>query len=112
MILIGIVVILGLIVLGCLSRREEGGLLERMAMYLYKKGCIYKIPFLNTHSVQKDLESLHPGQSGMLLQGDYYRWKIRMLLLVLGVGTLLGMLVRAKTAMGGDTDGPGGTAAA
>lgn len=101
MIFLGIVVMLGLILLGCLSRREEGGLLERMAMYLYKKGCIYKIPFLNTHSVQKDLESLHPGQSGMLLQGDYYRQKIRMLLVVLGVGTLLGMLVWAKTAMGG-----------
>lgn len=101
MILVGMGIMLGLVLLGCLSRREEGGLLERMAMYLYKKGCIYKIPFLNTHSVQKDLESLHPGQSGMLLQGDYYRRKIRMLLVVLGVGTLLGILVRVKAAMGG-----------
>lgn len=101
MVLIGIIVMLGFVLLGCLSRREEGGLLERMAVYLYKKGCIYKFPFLNAHSVQKDLESLHPGQSGMLLQGEYYRQKIRMLLLVLGVGTLLGMLVRVKAATGG-----------
>lgn len=101
MVLIGMIVMLGFVLLGCLSRREEGGLLERMAVYLYKKGCIYKFPFLNAHSVQKDLESLHPGQSGMLLQGEYYRQKIRMLLLVLGVGMLLGMLVRIKAETGG-----------
>ena len=101
MFLIGIIVMLGFVLLGCLSRREEGGLLERMAMYLYKKGCIYKLPFLNAHSVQKDLENLHPGQSGMLLQGEYYCQKLRMLLLVLGVGTLLGVLVRVKETAGG-----------
>lgn len=101
MLVIGIIVMLGFVLLGCLSRRETGSLPERMAVYLYKKGCIYRIPFLNTHSVQRDLESLHPGQSGMLLQSTYYQQKIRMALLVLGVGTLLGVLVRVKAAMGG-----------
>lgn len=101
MLLIGIAVMLGFVLLGCMSRRETGSLPDRMAVYLYKKGCIYRIPFLNAHSVQRDLESLHPGQSGMLLQGGYYQRKIRMALLVLGVGTLLGVLVRVKTAMGG-----------
>ncbi|MCM1120256.1 MAG: type II secretion system F family protein [bacterium] len=101
MVWIGIIVLLGFIVLGCLSRREEGGLLERMAVYLYKKGCIYKLPMLNARSVQKDLESLYPGQSGMLLQGDYYRQKLRMLLLVLGIGTLLGVLTRVRAVSGG-----------
>ena len=101
MVLFGIMVMLGFVILGCLSRREEGKLLDRMAVYLYKKGCIYKLPFLNTHSVQKDLENLHPGQSGLFLQGEYYRRKIRMLLLVLGVGTLLGLLVRLKAATEG-----------
>ena len=101
MVLIGLMVMLGFAALGCLSRREEGKLLERMAVYLYKKGCIHRLPFLNTHSVQKDLENLHPGQSGLLLQGEYYQRKIRMALLVIGVGTLLGLLVRAKAAIGG-----------
>lgn len=101
MVLIAIMVMLGFALLGFLSRREEGKLLERMAVYLYKKGCIYKLPFINTHSVQKNLENLYPGQSGLLLQGDYYRRKIRMLLVVLGVGTLLGLLVRLKAATEG-----------
>ncbi len=93
--LVGIV----LVILAVLSRREEGKPLMKMAVYLYKRGCIYKIPLLNARHVQKDLESLHPGQSGMLLQGDYYIRKIRMLLVMLGVGTLLGVLTRAKTGM-------------
>lgn len=101
MVLLEVIVLLGFIVLGVLSRREEGGMLERMAVYLYKKGCIYKLPFLNARSVQKDLESLHPGQSGLLLQGDYYRQKIRLLLLVLGVGTLLGVLAGVRASSGG-----------
>lgn len=50
---------------------------------------------MNAHHVQKDLESLHPGESGLLLQGEYYMQKIRLLLLVLGVGTLLGVAARA-----------------
>ena len=100
MILIAVIVMTGFILLGFLARREEGRLLQRMAVYLYKKGCIYKLPFLNAHSVQKDLESLHPGQSGLLLQGDYYRQKIRLLLLVLGVGTMLGVLVKLKAESG------------
>lgn len=101
MISFAVIVMTGFVLLGFLSRREEGGLLQRMSVYLYKKGCIYKLPFLNAHSVQKDLECLHPGQSGLLLQGDYYRQKIRLLLLVLGVGTLLGVLVKVKAESGG-----------
>lgn len=100
MYLIGAAVGTGVVILACLSRWEEGNLLERMAVYLYKKGCIYKIPLLNARHVQRDLESLFPGQSGLLLQGDYYRKKIQLLLSVLCVGTLLGVLARAGSDMG------------
>lgn len=101
MYLIGLVIGTGFVLLACLSRREEGNLLRKISVYLYKKGCIHKSPLLNAHHVQKDLESLHPGQSGLLLQGEYYMQKIRLLLLVLGVGTLLGVAAQA----GADLEG-------
>lgn len=101
MYLIGSGMGVGFVLLACLSRGEEGNLLRRISVYLYKKGCIHKNPLLNAHHVQKDLESLHPGESGLLLQGEYYMQKIRLLLLVLGVGTLLGVAARA----GADLEG-------
>ncbi|MCI9072605.1 MAG: hypothetical protein HFH80_07305 [Lachnospiraceae bacterium] len=101
MYLIGSVIGAGFVLLACLARREEGNLLRKISIYLYKKGCIHKSPLLNAHHVQKDLESLHPGQSGLLLQGEYYMQKIRLLLLVLGVGTLLGVAARVGADMEG-----------
>lgn len=107
MYLIGITVGAGIILLAFLSRREEGNLLDRISIYLYKKGCIHRVPLLNAHHVQRDLESLHPGQSGLLLQGDYYIQKLRLLLLVLCVGTLLGVLVHARADMEGSLTAQG-----
>ncbi len=107
MYIVGSVIGIGLAALAWLSRREEGKLLLRIAVWLYKKGCIYKVPFLNTRQVQKELESLHPGQSGLLLQGDYYTRKIRLALAVLGMGTLLGVLVRVRTGMDGNLTAQG-----
>lgn len=101
MYLIGIVVGMGIILLVFLSRQEEGDFLKKMAVYLYKKGCIHRFSLLNAHHVQRDLESLYPGQSGLLLQGNYYIQKLRLLLLVLCVGTLLGVLVHIKSDMEG-----------
>ena len=68
---------------------------------MYKKGCIHRVPLLNAHHVQRDLETLYPGQSGLLLQGDYYIRKLRLFLLVLCVGTLLGVLAHARADMEG-----------
>lgn len=107
MYLTGIIVAAGFMLLLCLARREEGKPLERMALYLYKRGCIYRIPLLNAHHVQRDLESLYPGQSGLLLQGEYYRKKIGLLLAVLGVGTLLGVLASVGADMGRSLNGQG-----
>ena len=106
MYLIGSGMGVGFVLLACLSRGEEGNLLRRISVYLYKKGCIHKNPLLNAHHVQKDLESLHPGESGLLLQGEYYMQKIRLLLLVLGVGTLLGVAARAGADLEGSLTVP------
>lgn len=104
---IGGIMGIGLAALAWLSRREEGKLTMRMAVWLYKKGCIHKAPLLNARQVQKELESLHPGQSGLLLQGDYYIRKLRLVLAVLGLGTLLGVLARARTDMEGNLTAQG-----
>lgn len=101
MYLIGAAVGVSLVLLVCLSRQEEGNLLKRISVYLYKKGCIHRVPLLNAHHVQRDLESLHPGQSGLLLQGEYYIRKLQLLLLVLCVGTLLGVLAHVRSDMEG-----------
>jgi len=101
MYLIGMAVGAGFVLLVCLSRHEEGNPLRRISIYLYKKGCIHRIPLLNAHHVQRDLESLYPGQSGLLLQGEYYIKKLQLLLVVLCVGVLLGVLVHARSDMEG-----------
>ena len=101
MYLIGCFMGITLAALAWLSRREEGKVLMRMSVYLYKKGCIHKAPLLNAPQVQKELENLHPGQSGLLLQGDYYTRKIKLVLAVLLLGTLVGVLVRVKAETGG-----------
>ncbi len=107
MYLIGLALGAGLLLLVFLSRREEGKLLRKVSVYLYKKGCIHKVPMLNAHHVQRDLESLHPGQSGLLLQGDYYIRKLQLLLLVLCAGTLLGVMAHAKADREGSLTGAG-----
>lgn len=107
MYIIGSLIGIGLAVLAWLSRREEGNLLMRMAVWLYKKGCVHRAPLLNTRQVQKELESLHPGQPGLRLQVDYYTRKIQLVLAVLGLGTLLGVLVRVRTGMEGNLTAQG-----
>ena len=107
MYLIGLALGAGLLLLIFLSRREEGKLLRKVSVYLYKKGCIHRVPMLNAHHVQRDLESLHPGQSGLLLQGDYYIRKLQLLLLVLCAGTLLGVMAHVKADREGSLTGAG-----
>lgn len=107
MYMIGIALGTGLALLFFLSRREEGNLLRKVSVFLYKKGCIHRIPLLNAHHVQQDLESLYPGQSSLLLQGDYYIQKLQLLLLVLCVGTLLGVMVHVKASVEGSLTGAG-----
>lgn len=83
--------VLGLIAV--LSRKEQGDLLQRMSCYLYKQGCVHKVPLLERRQVNVDLERLNPGMAGRELQMDYYVEKLRLMVLVLLVGSVLtGML--------------------
>ncbi len=92
--------ILGLLVLlGVVSGREQGALLQRMSMYLYKFCCVHKLPVVERQQVSVDLERQNPGMSSRELLTDYYVEKFRMVLLVLVVGCLLTVLLALRTGM-------------
>lgn len=98
----GCIVLVCCLALGILSRKEPveqnvGRLLvpfHRMAVYLYKRICIHRLPFFSSTQVEKDLRSLYPGEGKESLKADYYIKKLSLSLAVVFVGTLFGMLVR------------------
>jgi len=94
--------------LGALSRRETAEpdvsrLLvpfHKMAVYLYKKMCIRRIPLFSSAQVESDLRSLCPGEGKEQLETKYYVKKITLFLAVIFTGTLFGMLVRYNSQNG------------
>lgn len=81
-----------------LSRKEEvpqeGTVLlrpfYRMAMYLYKKSCLWFPKMFASVQVEMDLRQLHPGEPGEYLKTAYYVKKAALCLAVAALGTLLG----------------------
>lgn len=104
----GCIVFVCYLVLGILSRKETveqnvSRLLapfHRMAVYLYKRICIHKLPLFSSTQVEKDLRSLHPGEGKERLKADYYMTKLSLSLAVVFVGTLFGMLVKYNSQSG------------
>ncbi|MBQ7777253.1 MAG: hypothetical protein IJ379_15145, partial [Lachnospiraceae bacterium] len=94
-----LMVLAGIGLLAFLSRREQGELLQRMALYLYKLCCVYKLPLVEGQQVSMDLERLHPGSSGRELQMDYYVEKLKLFLVVLSAGCGLTMMLCLKLTM-------------
>ena len=102
MYLIGGIVVLMYFIIGILSRKEAvdkeiSRLLvpfRKMAVWIYKRICIYKIPIFSSGQVEKDLRSLHPGEGKERLKTDYYIKKISLSLAIFLVGTLFGILVK------------------
>lgn len=69
----------------------------QMAMYLYKRACIIRIPALSGGQVQQDLERLHPGVRREELRTEYYVRKLALMLLMVLLGTMLGAVIKWKT---------------
>lgn len=92
------------VVLMVLSRKEMtdskgNALLQpfyRMAVYLYKKACIYKLPLFGAGQVSKDLARLHPGESRESILTDYYVTKLAQSLIICLLGTFLGLVVSVQ----------------
>lgn len=94
-----LVILASLALLAFLSRREQGELLQRMSSFLYKLCCVYKLGLVEKQQVGADLERLHPGMSARELQMDYYVEKLRLVILVLFLGSTLTGLLCFKASM-------------
>ncbi len=81
-----------------LARKEEAAkdtasLLKpfyRMAMYLYKKSCLWFPKVFSSAQVEKDLLQLYPGEPGEYLKTSYYVKKAALCFAVAAVGTFMG----------------------
>lgn len=85
--------------LACFSGKEEGDLLSRMSVYLFKICCVRRWSMVEKGQVRTDLEHLYPGASKREAQMEYYVNKFRLCLLVLLVGCLLTLLLSVKTVI-------------
>lgn len=93
--ILAIIIGLCLVIVMFLSRREEGDILQRMSLFLYKRAysCVKLRRYLQMEERQVvgSLLSLHPGAPPTELLNQYYIEKIRMVLLVLGLGSLISL---------------------
>lgn len=96
-IMIGILILL--VILVYLSRKEEGDLLARMSFYMFKVCCLWRLPIVEKVQVRADLERLYPGASKREVQMEYYINKFRLFLTVLMAGCFLTLMLCLKTAM-------------
>ena len=92
----GVVLVLLFGVLGFMVRDGQGDLFRRMGSLLYDFCNVRGYKLTNSRSVRSDLEHLHPGQSKEALRKNYYVEKIRLVLLILLVGAVLGILLQVK----------------
>lgn len=101
-IVIGGGIILLFLILGVVTRDGQGDIFRRIGSFLYDICCVKGWSITNSREVKKSLEHLHPGQSGESLQKKYYVEKLRLVLIILLAGTLLGMLLKGKLWLEGD----------
>lgn len=103
-----LVVSTGFLILSVLARKQvppsnAASLLKpfyKIALYLYQKLC-NRIPGLfSSPQVERDLVSLHPGESRECLKTEYYGKKMAIFLAVIFVGTLFGAAARLAAMSG------------
>lgn len=66
-------------------------LFNRLALCLYKKACIHRLPIWNNRQVEADLEKLYPGQRKEQLLTEYYVNKLAKSLMICAVGVFFGV---------------------
>lgn len=73
----------------------------RLALFLYKRMVIRRIPIANQNRIDCDLEGLHPGESVSRMRTEYFVKKAGLALAVLFLGTLLSGIVRFQSGQTG-----------
>lgn len=70
--------------------------IDAVAMLLYKKVCICKLPLFSKGQVEADLIQLYPGKNLEWLRTEYYVRKLSLFLKILLIGGLLAIAARAS----------------
>ncbi len=82
--------------LAFLAREGQGDMFQRIGSFLYDICNVNGWSIINNRGVRNDLERLYPGQGEEALRKNYYVEKIRMMLLIVLAGAVLGMLLQVK----------------
>ena len=75
--------------------------MKRIAMFLYKRACIFKLPVFRGKNVETDLALLYPGERVECVKTDYYVKKISMCLAILIGGAFLGLAAKVNAGRNG-----------
>ncbi len=94
--MVGLPVLLLMGILFVLSRNEKGSLFERAAVYLHKRKIIEGVLKKNSALIGAELKKLHPGEAVDYHRTKYEIEKIKLLLLILFLGSLFCCVYSAK----------------
>lgn len=95
-IFLGGTILLLFAVLMIVSRDRQGDVFLRVGNFLYDFCKDRGWTFLNNRGVRSDLERLYPGREGERLRKKYYVEKMRLVLMILLVGAVMGILLQVK----------------
>jgi len=74
-------------------------LFYRLAMTVYKKSCIKKLPLFTGRRIEADLIQLHPGENLECVKADYYVHKLALFITILLVGALFAAVAELNARM-------------
>ncbi len=67
----------------------------RLALLMYKRACVGKVPAFSGRQVEEDLIQLHPGERLEWVKKEYYVQKIALFLMILFIGLLFALAAKA-----------------
>ena len=105
------IMIWGLFGVLCLcSKKEQGNVFQRISMYIYKKISMWKMTqklLVQNMQVTQNLAALHPGEMPEKLLSEYHVEKIRIVILMLLVGSGIACCVDISAGSEGILAGEG-----
>lgn len=69
-------------------------MINKVALYLFKRLCRFNIPWLGKTNVESDLYSLYPGEQMNLMEQDYYVKKLNLIIKIIILGFFIGLVVK------------------
>lgn len=81
--------------------------MKKLAMLLYKKVCIHRVPLFGSAQVEVDLAQLHPGERVEYIKTEYYVKKLTLFLIILFAGAFLGVAAKVSARRNSSLEGNG-----